>query len=359
MNITKNQHYVPQCLIKHFSWEEKKDKYKVNIFDTIQEFTRYNQSIKNVCASNYFYGKDNRVENILSEKIETPVSPLIDSILKDNFSILKLEQNWMNLLKFISTLLFRTPQSRNKVTSHIQKQAQSWSRELFRLNNIDPEEAERVSLNINEPETLVSWATLEGYYSSILLSDLSFHIIKNKTDLDFFVSDHPVFLHNWLYRNLEHPGVTDLVSQGLQIFIPLSPRLVLCLYDSQIYKYGAKNNCCTYITNPNDVKIINSFQVINSESRIIFFSKETESHVKCLFEQYRTVNPYTYKSIEYEIDEPSPNQKRTRHIVYNKLPIVTEKPTFMNIKRKARKFASAYRIRSQEILDAYHQLRKK
>ena len=31
--MTRNQHYVPQCLLKHFGWKANKGIWKINVFD--------------------------------------------------------------------------------------------------------------------------------------------------------------------------------------------------------------------------------------------------------------------------------------------------------------------------------------
>ena len=60
LQVTKNQHYIPQCLLKQFSKDDKGIR-KINIFDVKQLSFRNRQSIKNVFSQNYFYDKDNSV----------------------------------------------------------------------------------------------------------------------------------------------------------------------------------------------------------------------------------------------------------------------------------------------------------
>ena len=85
--VTKNQHYIPQCLLKQFSKDDKGIR-KINIFDVKKLSFRNRQSIKNVFSQNYFYDKDNSVENILSSIIESPNSPVIDSIIRGEVNII-------------------------------------------------------------------------------------------------------------------------------------------------------------------------------------------------------------------------------------------------------------------------------
>ena len=139
---TKNQHYVPQCLLKHFGYLNKNKK-KINVFDAINKTVRYNQAINNVFSQNYFYGKDisidDSVEAILANKIEAPASSIIDKIIQGDLSIISSPESKIHLLTFVSTLIHRTPEAKEGMLSFIQTGFQSFSKELLRLNDFPPE----------------------------------------------------------------------------------------------------------------------------------------------------------------------------------------------------------------------------
>ncbi|MDG2990486.1 DUF4238 domain-containing protein [Candidatus Synechococcus calcipolaris G9] len=353
MQITKNQHYVPQCLLKFFSWEDKKER-KTNVFDIPRYSFRYSQSIKKICSQNYFYDTDNMVENILSQKIEAPTAPLISSIVHHDTTVLDSSENWIRLLIFVSTLLSRTPKVMDRMDSIIQTNIQSISRELLRLNGMDSRNADGVKLKIDDEAPLISLLTLQGYFASILLTDLKFHLAINKTALDFFISDHPVFMYNWLYRDLDHPGITGFGTKGLQLFLPLSPRLMLCLYDPEIYRYGSKYSLLTDVHDVKDVGILNSFQAINSKSFVVFLDRKSETNIKSMLRHYGSKTLHMQKSIEYEVEVLGNETVRTRHIVYSKQLKIGVMPSFVNVKRKADN--SVYGVRNPEAFEYFSQL---
>ncbi len=99
--ITKNQHYVPQCLLKHFGCDAKKSN-KINVFDIDRSTVRYNQSIKEVFSQNYFYDKDNLIENFIANQIESPASKIIDAIVSENFNIIS--EDILTLHRFINPI---------------------------------------------------------------------------------------------------------------------------------------------------------------------------------------------------------------------------------------------------------------
>jgi hypothetical protein len=234
--ITKNQHYVPQCLLKHFDCDAKKEK-KINVFDLERSVVRYNQPVKKVFSQNYFYGRDNEVETFMAEKIEGPASKVINKIVDGDFNVAG--EDILTLHRFVLSLFYRTPEASERVSGFVNSQLESIVRELLSLNGFDPEEASAGHFNFYQ-DRLASRMTAQGALDAVILRDLEYHIIKNETTSEFYISDHPVFIYNWLYRDLEHPGVTSITAIGLQIFLPLSPKILLCLYDPKVYKYGQK-----------------------------------------------------------------------------------------------------------------------
>jgi hypothetical protein len=107
-SITKNQHYVPQFILRNFGWKANKGIFRINIFDIKNCSIRPNQNISQVFSQNFFYDQDNSIEKFLNE-IETPASRLVEQVIHGNFKILENEDNKSLIMAFISSLLQRTP----------------------------------------------------------------------------------------------------------------------------------------------------------------------------------------------------------------------------------------------------------
>ncbi|MBD2313495.1 DUF4238 domain-containing protein [Desertifilum sp. FACHB-1129] len=351
--ITKNQHYVPQCLLKHFCFDAKKGK-KINIFDIERSVVRYNQSVKEVFSQNYFYGKDNEVETFMAENIEGSASKVLDKIVDGDFTIV--DEDVLTLHRFILSLFYRTPEASERVSGFVNSQLESVVRELLSLNGFDPEEASAGRFNFYQ-DRLASLITVQGVLDSIILRDLDCHIIKNETASEFYISDHPVFIYNWLYRDLEHPGVTSITATGLQIFLPLSPQITLCLYDPKVYKYGQKS-LVTCISKDEDIEILNSFQVINSDSIIGFHSKQNEAHVKQLYERYKSIKLHQYESGILSTQEEGEGKIRSTHFVFTRQAKLRKMPSFVKIKKEARSYASSYQERDPELSAKHMEFKK-
>ncbi|MEY3304849.1 MAG: DUF4238 domain-containing protein [Pseudanabaena sp.] len=335
--ITKNQHFVPQCLLNNFGHGEKKIK-RINVFDIDRDVVRYNQVVKNVFSQNYFYDKDNETENFLANEIETPASRVIAGIVSGNFNITR--ESLLILHRFISSLFSRTPEAAERASGFANSQLESIVRELLSLNGFDPEEASSGHFNFHQ-DRLASLMTVQGVRAAEILGDLEYHIIKNETQSEFYVSDHPVFIYNWLYRNLDHPQVTSLTAVGLQIFLPLSPEITLCLYDPKVYKYGQRSSV-TCVSNESDIEILNSFQIINSKSIIGFYSIESETHVRQLYEKYKGIKLHQYESGMLSTKKESEEKIVSTHFVFTRQFKLRKMPSFVKIKRKSRGYVTSY-----------------
>jgi len=340
--ITRDQHYVPNCLLKHFRCDRKKNnKPKINVFDIKKFEVRYNQSTSGLFSQNYFYDKDNLTENFIRDRIETPASVIIAKIVSGNFDIIS--EDMLTLHRFISSLYWRTPEASERVSRFVNSILESIIRENLSLNGFDPEEASSGKFDLD----IASLITHQGFIIARILGDLEYHIVKNETESEFYISDHPVFMYNWLYRNLEHPEVTSFSAVGLQIFLPLSPRLMLCLYDPTVYKYGQRN-LVTCISDDSDIEILNSFQIINSSSVIGFHSIESEAPVRHLYEKYNGFKLHQHES-KSSIKKKDQEGITSIHSVFTRQAKLKKMPSFIKIKRKSKDYAFSYKERDTEL----------
>ena len=337
----KNQHYVPQFLLKHFGINTKKTK-RINIFDIQKDAVRYNQSISQVFSQNYFYGKGSEADIFIAEEIEAPASGVINKIVDGTFSIA--ENDLTVLHRFILSLFYRTPEAVERASSFMNTQLESVVSELLYLNDFNPALASSGSFDFYQ-DRLASILAIQGVLDAMILRDLEYHIIENETSLEFYISDHPVFMYNWLYRNLHQPGVTSITALGLQVFLPLSPRITLCLYDPKVYKYGSRGSSVTHLSNEGDIEILNSFQAINSASIIGFHLKEDEIRVKRLYKKCSHIELHRYESGILSTKEIDDGKIKSTHFVFTKQAKLRRMPSFVRIKKRSKSHAFSYQER--------------
>ncbi|OEE18765.1 DUF4238 domain-containing protein [Aliivibrio fischeri] len=273
--ITKNQHFVPRCLLKNFTSEDD----VVNIYDSSRDKLRNPTSIDRVLAENYFYDKDNTVENFLAEFIEGPASKVFKLFRGESSE--PLDNNaQIDLLRFIVVQLSRTPSALSTSLKTIDNLMNEVISQLGKLNNINEELINNIEFKLDDPKDILRIQTMESVLQCPLILDLEWKFLINDTDTEYVIADHPVVNYNWYLRNIEAMDIAGIAKRGIQIFLPLSNRITLCLYDKQVYKVGEKGTHYTLIKDVKDIHLLNELQFRNRDSYIVFTCREMANYVK-------------------------------------------------------------------------------
>src|SRR5690606_6295268 len=106
MGKRKNQHFVPQFYLKNFS--NNGDEKTINLFNPSKELFVHGAPIRNQSSKNFFYGKDGRVEEGLSQ-IENILAPKIAEITKTNNLPRKHSDEHISILIFMILNDLRNP----------------------------------------------------------------------------------------------------------------------------------------------------------------------------------------------------------------------------------------------------------
>ncbi|MEL7308318.1 MAG: hypothetical protein AAGK05_10950, partial [Pseudomonadota bacterium] len=69
---------------------------------------------------------------------------------------------------------------------------------------------------------------------------------------------------------------------GVQVFLPISPIVTLCLYDRKVYKMGSKRDSYTVVTNDSDIYVLNELQFRSREAFIVCRTEAQAKHAKHL-----------------------------------------------------------------------------
>lgn len=262
--ITKNQHYVPQLLLRNFSTPKGE---KLQVFDASRSKLRVT-TVREVLSQNYFYDRDNTIESFLSEKIEGPAGAPIKGILANPAR--PVEPGNPALLFFISVQMARTPGAQRELMDFVDAFGRELIAQYAELNGLPLDLLKGVQLRSADPQSMGRELLLRSTLTRWLLEDLSWHVLINGTDLPFVIADHPVAQYNWYLRNVNDSGYTGVTKRGVQIFLPLSPAITLVLMDSSIYKIGEKGSHCTVLKDRQDVELLNSLQFRSRQDFIVF-----------------------------------------------------------------------------------------
>lgn len=340
MSITKNQHYVPQFLLKKFKISPPIDsKVQIHLFDKHSQTTEI-KSIKHVFAEDYFYDEDNLVENQLG-LVETQAAIGINKIINDDFSVLKTDADI--LLQFIASQYSRTLARRNSSHKMIDDVQMNWVKSMFNINkNVsqfkESFEAESIDYGnfdytADNFRSISAMNAVNGLVLFEMLKDLSFHLLENNTDDEFIIGDQPVVLCNWLLSSYiftkNIPVNSSPIAIGAQLFMPLSPKLYICLYDSKVYKYGSKSEIKTKI-NKESVEWLNKLQLIHSANAVGFSDCKMKQKIYARYQDCKTI------TLRQHINHNNTKQMMLGSTLKNLEP----KPSFFKILDKAKSLPS-------------------
>lgn len=264
----KNQHYIPKFYLKNFSY--KSNNKQIGIFHINSNFFFQTAKLKTQGSKNFFYGHDGKIEDNLSD-IEGLLAEEIRSIIGSN-SIPKRESvSHLTLLTFVGLTHLRNP----VMIDYIKNSREEMKRRVLELD-------ENADVNKLVPEITHENAiklALSGLESVVEnLVDLEYKLLINKTDTSFLTSDFPVVKYNqFLEKQKWKHGKTGYGNTGLQIFIPLNPKITIIFYDPMIYKVGFKKRQILEITDTEDIEQLNILQILNCFSTL-FFDESLSKH---------------------------------------------------------------------------------
>lgn len=283
-NHVKNQHLVPQFLLKNFA---SRDEAFIWAYDKNEKYNEQNRikerAIKKVASEKYFYDKNKKdpessYEYVLQE-IENNSAPIIAEIIKTKNikDISKEDRRTLSL--FIVTQILRTKGNLLQCES--------------RTESISKHLEEKWNIKTPDIDSKKVW------FSTLQKHEIFKEIIMNKiwvlyeSNNSFLISDNPVTLQNVINTN-KHRGTLGIDSPGIEIYLPLSPSLTICMFCEKFFEQNGY-----YIKQiPNEISILEKVENLNflqiaSSDRFIFSHKNDFEFVE------RTIKFYSLKKMNY------------------------------------------------------------
>jgi len=149
---------------------------------------------------------------------------------------------------------------------------------------------ERGTIRITEPPQFrLALSIISALQSVPLISDLDYHVLRNRTRYPFLFGDSPIILYNTYYQNVRHRGVLGIQTPGLQIFYPLDSHTLLMLIDNQLYGGRYRQPLAVDVSQPSDVSQLNALQLHHSLNAAYFADASAEPYVA---ELWQAQKPY-------------------------------------------------------------------
>ena len=290
-DITKKEHYVPQCYLRNFAIADNPE--KIHVFDKIKVQIRRNQNILDNAQERYFYeididkilaetSEENRaaimkqlgldyaiirndktqyIEKLFAEELEGGYSQLLKDIIDkacsatpwyiSNCYCMRKEQQ-IAFSIYLSVQYLRTRKTRNMIEEGYTKLYETLFRKIYNQRCED----EKLKLKPGDVTFTVGKEALKIPHAEMMLNvdailDLSAAFLNhiwviyiNNTEIPFWTSDSPIVLNNMSSGIMANKGIT---SKGIEIYLPLSGRVCLALYDRDVYEkaFFLKTLCFT------------------------------------------------------------------------------------------------------------------
>ncbi|MRW83752.1 DUF4238 domain-containing protein [Pseudoduganella sp. FT26W] len=338
---TKKQHYVPQLLLQHFENNER-----VCVFDSTRNLFRQNIDVKNEFARNYFYDKSGKIDPLLNTGIETPAAPFISRYVE------QLKTNGVNppveILRFITNQLMRTPSALRQALGAIEAYSSSVIKQIGELHGFPEEITKNIKLEPKDPKAILAYITATSIIQWPLIEDLGQRLLINNTQIPFIISDHPVVQYNKYLQNCKNPAKTSLPARGLIIFLPISPKVTLCLFDQEVYRFKNRTQPTTEISTKEDVDILNSLQAMNREDSIIFSHESDESYVRCLCHKFKPNSLHTIQSRKAPIVLLRNGKNAADHFIWRVQTNIPKWISIVTVRKKAKENQDIYSHRLPE-----------
>ena len=289
----QKQHYVPRLLLNGFlsRYVEHAKKQQVHVMD-LQMKKEYRTSIDNIMSerryNDYFLegGDLVTIENATS-KIENYISPLLLR-LRNEKKLTRTDEETSDLAFLMAFQFIRTKKIR-ELPRRVIKQIRDHTVKL----GFNPDDIKELKYHSEEEEKLLhlrhQMNDLDKYTK--IIANKVFFLMSTSTNNSFYISDHPVVLHNDEPKTF-YTGNLGLAVPYIQIFMPISADIMLCAFDKAVIEQIKS----MHLSGLRDLERHAFSKVIKGEIDAITMKK--------IVEKYKMDSPSNYYINRIESGEP-------------------------------------------------------
>lgn len=335
MPDNKRQHFVSKFYLKYFSPNTElpaKKRRTINVFNLKRGKVIANAGLKEQCYRDYFYGKDMVVEDEF-RKQEGITQPVFSQIIARQELPSYESVEHIVVVMFIHTQVHRTEQSARR----IQETDDKVNAEIMRMNSSGAATLSALVKHDNPVRASLEYS--KRHFP--LLMDLECKLLVAGKGLEFLTSDHPAVLYNQLFEFWEQSSHTGTASAGLQVFYPLSPKVMLVMFDRNAYHFGKGAERVIKVNDRKDVRALNVLQVVSANSNLYFQTTACEPFVA-----YQQGRPFIRKELGRIIVKPEAYEDgRTGKLIgITAIDVKTRlQLSFVHVRKPAKQFAEQYK----------------
>ena len=319
--MKKRHHYVPRFYLKAFA-SNPSDPKRIHIYNLTRNIPIANASLRDQCYAHKLYGEDDTIEDAFSV-VEGAAAQLIARMRTERRAPHSGTDDHRLLRVFMAYQMARTESAIARVVAYVK----ALERAAF-TGKKAPEEWG----GPEDQAMAISLSTAPVVADS--LADLAMTIVQAHPGSTFIVSDSPVFLYNQYCQGVKHFGVTGAQNEGLQIFFPLSPSVLLFLYDKWVYKVGSRDvNHVTASTE--DMHALNRLQFVSARENVYFSDWSVAARCKAFAGDVAKVRSRIRPHVNVAVAENDDRQELLHAFV--SMPQLGIDFSFVSIRRNARR----------------------
>lgn len=276
----KKHHYIPKFYLKRFS--NNNDGKFVGLYNLKNGKFISHAPLKSQGAEDFLYGVDDEIENALARMENDMARIFYFWTEKKWLDVPPVESNGFKLLKrFILYQAYRTPKSGEDLMDSVNQTLKTF------IKKFEPDFWEKAKDGNFDHEDPVLLSLLNSIQYEHLLDYLDCRFIVNLSLLPFVTSDAPVIFYNQLMEKAgSYVGATGLPAKGFQVFYPIHPRLMICLYDPIVYEFADGAINCGSTDSVAEIHQLNALQLINCKSQLFFNDFIPEDYIGELIKGY-------------------------------------------------------------------------
>jgi hypothetical protein len=164
---------------------------------------------------------------------------------------------------------------------------------LNKNQDISERDLDQVQIRLTAAQNETIWQATK---SMPVLADMAVKFITTDRSTGFVVSDHPVVAYNQFAEHHPvlryYPTRSALAAKGLQLFMPLSPSMMIAIFDPSTYEYGGKKTVCR--AGAADVAFLNRMQAVSAFSCVYFHEARVDEPALSDLTQWRVRHPSVY-----------------------------------------------------------------
>jgi len=175
-------------------------------------------------------------------------------------------------------------------------------------------------------------------------ADLRAAIVVAGAGVRFTTSDHPVFTYNQYCEGVQEFGTTGIAQRGVQVFTPLSPEVLLLLFDGDVYKVGRKGAAVVECLDDCDAAVLNGMQFISAERNVFFSEREDAGAVARIATEYAKLRQFTQRRTTEFVRVDNARKRIIQS--HATMPNLRLDLSFVSVRREARCVPRTERVRT-------------